>query len=359
MIADCVIDLDASRGLIRRGAEALIQRARARQRCRVGSVAGGVRRRGRRSRRRPGDAAVRRVRHVGRPAARALRSRASALSRVRRPLGDPPHGDRAARGAPAPRIRTTRPRRRRHRLRSLRPPPSAAAGAPSGRAGPLDLAGLGSGPLSASPLGSGHSNVTLRIVREGLDAVLRRPPRPPIPPSAHDVLRDTHPGARGYRWWRGSPARALRPRRPGGARRPVHRARDAAAASDVTDGCPTGCAISSVDAMARSPTTWSRRCARCTRWTGAWCPLHELARATTAARGSCAAFATCLRADADTAPATGARAGRAARAAETRTARDDARARRLPARQRAGTACLPGLAAARLGARDFLGFCDE
>ncbi|HEX4109641.1 MAG TPA: phosphotransferase family protein [Solirubrobacteraceae bacterium] len=54
----------------------------------------------------------------------------------------------------------------------------------------LDGAGLGHGELRATPVGDGHSNVTYLIEREGLHAILRRPPRPPLPPSAHDVLRE-------------------------------------------------------------------------------------------------------------------------------------------------------------------------
>jgi aminoglycoside phosphotransferase (APT) family kinase protein len=54
----------------------------------------------------------------------------------------------------------------------------------------LDERGLGSGPIDAEPLGDGHSNITYRIARESESWVLRRPPRPPLPPSAHDVLRE-------------------------------------------------------------------------------------------------------------------------------------------------------------------------
>jgi aminoglycoside phosphotransferase (APT) family kinase protein len=54
----------------------------------------------------------------------------------------------------------------------------------------LDEHGLGSGAIEASPIGEGHSNVTYLIEREGAEFVLRRPPRPPLPPSAHDVLRE-------------------------------------------------------------------------------------------------------------------------------------------------------------------------
>lgn len=48
----------------------------------------------------------------------------------------------------------------------------------------------GAGPLEAEPLGEGHSNVTYLIRRGASELVLRRPPRPPLPPSAHDVLRE-------------------------------------------------------------------------------------------------------------------------------------------------------------------------
>jgi aminoglycoside phosphotransferase (APT) family kinase protein len=54
----------------------------------------------------------------------------------------------------------------------------------------LDEHGLGEGEVRATPIGEGHSNVTYLIEREGAEFVLRRPPRPPIPPSAHDVLRE-------------------------------------------------------------------------------------------------------------------------------------------------------------------------
>jgi aminoglycoside phosphotransferase (APT) family kinase protein len=55
----------------------------------------------------------------------------------------------------------------------------------------LDAHGLGAGELEASPIGEGHSNVTYLIRRaDGSELVVRRPPRPPLPPSAHDVLRE-------------------------------------------------------------------------------------------------------------------------------------------------------------------------
>jgi aminoglycoside phosphotransferase (APT) family kinase protein len=54
----------------------------------------------------------------------------------------------------------------------------------------LDSQGLGSGEVRAERIGEGHSNITFLIERGGERFVLRRPPRPPIPPSAHDVLRE-------------------------------------------------------------------------------------------------------------------------------------------------------------------------
>src|SRR5436305_13171488 len=43
------------------------------------------------------------------------------------------------------------------------------------------------GDLDATPVGEGHSNVTFLL---STGVVLRRPPRGPLPPSAHDVLRE-------------------------------------------------------------------------------------------------------------------------------------------------------------------------
>ncbi len=68
----------------------------------------------------------------------------------------------------------------------------------------LDAQGLGSGRLEASRIGGGQSNVTFLVERDHeLRFVLRRPPRPPLPPSAHDMLREAtvqralrHAGAR-------------------------------------------------------------------------------------------------------------------------------------------------------------------
>jgi aminoglycoside phosphotransferase (APT) family kinase protein len=56
----------------------------------------------------------------------------------------------------------------------------------------LDDNGLaaGAGAVEAEEIGEGHSNITYAIMRGDEKFVLRRPPRPPLPPSAHDVLRE-------------------------------------------------------------------------------------------------------------------------------------------------------------------------
>ncbi len=56
----------------------------------------------------------------------------------------------------------------------------------------LDARGLGDAgtAIEATTVGDGHSNVTYLIRRGATELVLRRPPRPPLPPSAHDVLRE-------------------------------------------------------------------------------------------------------------------------------------------------------------------------
>jgi aminoglycoside phosphotransferase (APT) family kinase protein len=53
--------------------------------------------------------------------------------------------------------------------------------------------GLGDGDpadLEVAPIGDGHSNVTVALSSAGCEVILRRPPRGPLPPSAHDVLRE-------------------------------------------------------------------------------------------------------------------------------------------------------------------------
>jgi aminoglycoside phosphotransferase (APT) family kinase protein len=54
----------------------------------------------------------------------------------------------------------------------------------------LDAHGIGEGRLEAERIGEGHSNITFLVRRGDARVVLRRPPRPPLPPSAHDVLRE-------------------------------------------------------------------------------------------------------------------------------------------------------------------------
>jgi aminoglycoside phosphotransferase (APT) family kinase protein len=54
----------------------------------------------------------------------------------------------------------------------------------------LDRHGIGEGRLEAERIGEGHSNFTFLVSRGDARVVLRRPPRPPLPPSAHDVLRE-------------------------------------------------------------------------------------------------------------------------------------------------------------------------
>src|SRR5688500_365418 len=55
----------------------------------------------------------------------------------------------------------------------------------------LDEHGLGSGPVQARRIGvPGGSNFTFLLERDTGRFVLRRPPRPPLPPSAHDMVRE-------------------------------------------------------------------------------------------------------------------------------------------------------------------------
>ena len=55
----------------------------------------------------------------------------------------------------------------------------------------LDEHGLGAGEVRAERIGEGGgSNFTFLLERDVGRFVLRRPPRPPLPPSAHDVVRE-------------------------------------------------------------------------------------------------------------------------------------------------------------------------
>jgi aminoglycoside phosphotransferase (APT) family kinase protein len=55
----------------------------------------------------------------------------------------------------------------------------------------LDAQGLGSGPVRARRIGEGGGSNFTFLLERGTDRfVLRRPPRPPLPPSAHDMVRE-------------------------------------------------------------------------------------------------------------------------------------------------------------------------
>ena len=55
----------------------------------------------------------------------------------------------------------------------------------------LDEHGLGEGPVRATRIGDGGgSNFSFLLERGDERYVLRRPPRPPLPPSAHDMVRE-------------------------------------------------------------------------------------------------------------------------------------------------------------------------
>jgi aminoglycoside phosphotransferase (APT) family kinase protein len=55
----------------------------------------------------------------------------------------------------------------------------------------LDARDLGSGPVTVTRIGDGGgSNFTFLVERGDERLVLRRPPRPPLPPSAHDMVRE-------------------------------------------------------------------------------------------------------------------------------------------------------------------------
>lgn len=54
----------------------------------------------------------------------------------------------------------------------------------------LDECGFGAGAIAWQRVGDGQSNITYRLRRGDLEVVLRRGPRPPHPPSAHDMVRE-------------------------------------------------------------------------------------------------------------------------------------------------------------------------
>jgi hypothetical protein len=69
----------------------------------------------------------------------------------------------------------------------------------------LEEQGIGSGDVEAERIGEGHSNITYLVRRGDARTVLRRPPRPPLPPSAHCARRvscvRSSPPRRGRRGW--------------------------------------------------------------------------------------------------------------------------------------------------------------
>ncbi len=65
---------------------------------------------------------------------------------------------------------------------------------PAGQLVPLERflrsRGICRGPLTARPVGDGHSNLTFLVSDGQRQVVVRQPPPPPLPPGAHDVLRE-------------------------------------------------------------------------------------------------------------------------------------------------------------------------
>lgn len=54
----------------------------------------------------------------------------------------------------------------------------------------LDSHGIGEGELSWQRIGDGQSNITYLIKRSSTQVVIRRGPRPPLPKSTHDMMRE-------------------------------------------------------------------------------------------------------------------------------------------------------------------------
>ena len=123
--------------------------------------------------------------------------RARARRRRVRPTGRGPAPGRGAaarsggHGRYAPTIMSVDPRPRRHRphpRRGRRQRARAAARARAADRVPRRRRPRGRRRTSTpTPIGDGHSNVTFAL---STGVVLRRPPRGPLPPSAHDVLRE-------------------------------------------------------------------------------------------------------------------------------------------------------------------------
>ena len=131
----------------------------------------------------------------------------------------------------------------------------------------LDAHGIGEGRLEAERIGEGHSNITFLVRRGDARVVLRRPPRPPLPPSAHDVLRE----ARLLKALEGT-ARARaegdrrRRRRDGAGRAVLRDGGDARKRAGERD--PARHSTPPRSAGARPRSSWTRSWS-CTTWTGA------------------------------------------------------------------------------------------
>ena len=188
LVADSVIDIEASRGLIR-----TLCRGARRRRARDARVVGGqgLRLGGRGARRRPLAADLRRPRRQRRPAAGALRPRGarrsgSTTGRARRTVGRSPAAPRAAASASGERPG----RRRRHAGGGGRPAAAAAR-----RAAPARGVARRARPGRRAADRHAHRRRATRTRRScssvaASASVLRRAPRPPLPPSAHDMLRE-------------------------------------------------------------------------------------------------------------------------------------------------------------------------
>ena len=90
-------------------------------------------------------------------------------------------------------VEPARDRRRRHRAHARgggRGRARAAARARAALALPRRERPRATGEPEVAPIGDGHSNVTYALRRGDAELVVRRPPRGPLPPSAHDVLRE-------------------------------------------------------------------------------------------------------------------------------------------------------------------------
>ncbi|MDF2443550.1 MAG: hypothetical protein JWR01_1753, partial [Subtercola sp.] len=54
----------------------------------------------------------------------------------------------------------------------------------------LEQRGITAAPVTTTPIGDGHSNLTYLVTDGTVRVVVRRPPPPPVPPGAHDMLRE-------------------------------------------------------------------------------------------------------------------------------------------------------------------------